>query len=452
MAGLGSKTVLIFDYGQFVELAITLSKSFGRTLYYAPWIAGGNPTSRMLRIGQGFEGVERVEEIWPHIDDVDLFVFPDVYEAGLQEYLVGLGKRVWGCRSGAELELDRPASKELSKKLGIDIAPYTVVEGFDALRKHLKTHKDVFVKISGTRGDMETFHSPDYAATEQRLDELEHNLGAHKKIMEFVVEDAINDAVEIGYDGYTVDGRFPQMALAGVEAKCKAYVGRTMRYRELPKDVRSINDKLAPALQKYGYRGFLSTEIRCNDDGAYLIDPCARCGTPPNEVYQVMIKNLAEILWEGAQGVMLEPEYAAKCGAMVLLQSEWGEDNWQHVSFPESIRAYVKLHNATVIDGEYYVVPHMDRRAQIGAVIGMGDTADAAIKQCKERAEQVEGYTIEKPVAALDEAREQLDEILGPEKKVTRLERQAEELRRAGKISDRQYERMVERVTAGVET
>jgi hypothetical protein len=444
MAGLGSKTVMVVDYGQFCELAVTLSKSFGRTLYYAPWIAGGNPTSKMLRIGEGFEGVERVDEIWPHIDDVDLFVFPDVYEAGLQEYLVGLGKRVWGCRGGAELELDRPASKELSKSLGIDIAPYTVIEGFDALRKHLKTHKDVWVKISHFRGDMETWSSPDYAASEQRLDELEHGLGAHKKIMEFVVEAAINDAVEIGYDGYTVDGKFPQMALAGVEAKCKAYVGRTMRYRDLPKQVRAVNDKLAPALKKYGYRGFLSTEIRCTDDGAYLIDPCSRMGSPPGELYQVMIKNLAQILWEGADGIVLEPEYAAKCGAMVLLQSEWAEENWQHVSLPESIRDYVKLHNATVIEGEYYVVPHADRRQQIGAVIGMGDTVQAAIEQCKERAEQVEGYTIEKPIASLDEAREQLDEILGPEKKASKLERQAEELRRNGKISDRQYEKMIQ--------
>jgi phosphoribosylamine-glycine ligase len=444
MAPLKTKTVLIHDYGQFVELAVTLSKSFGRTLYYVPWIAGGNPTSRMLRVGEGFEGVERVEELWPHIDDVDLFVFPDVYEAGLQKYLAGLGKRVWGCRGGAELELDRPASKEISKKLGVDIAPYTVITGFDGLRKHLKTHDDVFVKVSGTRGDMETFHSPDYDASEQRLDGLEHELGAHKKIMEFVVEDAINDAVEIGYDGFTIDGKFPQMALAGVEAKCKAYVGRTMRYRELPKQVRSVNDKLAPALKRYGYRGFLSTELRCNDVGAYLIDPCCRAGTPPNELTQVMIKNLAEIVWEGADGIVVEPEYRAKCGAMVLLQSEWVADNWQHVSFPDSVRDSVKLHNATIIGGEYYVVPHMDRRAQIGAVIGMGDTEDAAIEACKRNAEQVEGYTIEKPVAALDEAREQLDEILGPEKVASKLERQAEELRRAGKISDRQYEKMIE--------
>ena len=438
-----TKCCLIVDYGQFVELAVTLSKDFGRTLYFAPWVGGGCPTSRILRIGQGIEGVERVDEIWPYLDDVDLVVFPDVYEPGLQEFLVSRGKRVWGCRSGAELELDRVRSKEISKTLGIDIAPYKVITGFDALRAHLKKNDDQFVKISVTRGDMETFHSPNYEASEQRLDELEHNLGAKKKVMEFIVEQGIAPAVEVGYDGYTVDGRFPKGALIGVETKCQAYFGRTMRYGELPEKVRSVNEKLSPALKRYGMRGFLSTEIRCKDDKAYLIDPCMRCGSPPSELYGMLIENLGEILWEGADGIMVEPEYRAKYGAMVLLNSGWAMDNWQHVSFPESIRENVKLHNMTVIDGEYYVIPHLDGRSQIGAVVATGDSADEAIEECKRLAELVEGHEIVKPVDALDEAREQLEKIV-PDKPDSPMRRKADAARKAGKISDKQYDRMLE--------
>jgi hypothetical protein len=444
MANLQAKTVLIYDYGQFIELAVTLSKSFGRTLYFAPWLAGGNPTSNMLRVGQGIEGIERVTEIWPYVDDVDLFVFPDVYEAGLQEYLVSKGKRVWGCRGGAELELDRVASKEQSKKLGIDIGPYKQIIGLDALRKHLKANKDQWVKISRTRGDMETFHSPSYDASEQLLDKLADSLGAKKKTMEFIVEEGIPDAVEVGYDGYTIDGQFAKAALVGVEVKCKAYLGRTMRYAQLPEKVRSVNEKLAPALKRYGYRGFLSTEIRCKGDKAYLIDPCARCGSPPSEMYQALIENLAEVLWEGADGIVIEPEYSARYGAMVLLTSEWAMGNWQHVSFPPEIRDKVKLHFSTVIDGEHYVIPHIDRRTQIGAVVGIGDTEEEAIADCEKTAEQVEGHQIEKPVEALDEAREQLEKILGPDKAPSKTERRATELMRRGEISGKQFDRMVE--------
>src|SRR5262245_27379488 len=127
-----NKTALVYDNGLFVELAITLRKEFGRVLYFAPWVTGF-PKSNSLMVGQGIKGIERVSLIWPHVDDVDLFVFPDVYEGALQQYLVDQGTRVWGCRMGEELELDRAASKEHCAALGIDIGPYKVISGLDAL-------------------------------------------------------------------------------------------------------------------------------------------------------------------------------------------------------------------------------------------------------------------------------------------------------------------------------
>lgn len=449
MANLKSKTVLVYDYGQFVELAVTLSKSFGRTLYFAPWVMGGAPTSKILRIGEGIAGIERVDEIWPHLDDIDLVVFPDAYEPGLQEYLQGRGKRVWGARSGSELELDRVKSKQLSKTLRIDIAPYKVVTGIEALRSHLKANDDQWVKISNTRGDMETFHAKSYAASEQRLDELEHNLGAEKSVMEFVVEAGIDPAVEVGYDGYTVDGGFPDNSLVGVETKGKAYFGRTMAYRSLPKQVRSVNEKLAPALEAYGYRGFISTEIRCKGDKAYLIDPCCRCGTPPSELYQVMIENLGDVLYDGAGGDLVEPDYREQYGAMVMLSSEWAMTNWQHVRFPDNVRENVKLHNMRMIDGQYYVIPHIDGRSQIGAVVATGNTADAAIAECKRIADLVEGEGIEKQTDALDQAREQLDKIVEdaePSRPSRRARTKADVMLKRGDISEKQYQRMIAEV------
>lgn len=446
MTDLRKKTVLVYDYGQFVELAVTLTKDFGRVLYFAPWVHGGCPTSKLLRIGDGIESVERVDEPWPHLDDVDLVVFPDVQEPGLQQYLVDHGKRVWGCRGGAELELDRVASKQIAEKLGVAVPPYTVVTGIEALAAHLQKHKDQWVKIDGTRGDMETFHAPTFDEVEEQLDELAHKLGPKKRLMRFVCEDGINDAIEAGYDGYTIDGAFPNAALVGVETKCKAYVGRTLRYAQLPQAVREVNDKLSPALKRYGYRGFLSTEIRVTKNEAYLIDPCCRCGSPPSELYQVMIENLGEVLWEGAAGIVVEPEFRAKHGAMVLLNSEWAAlDNWQHVAFPDKYRQNVKLHNLTVIAGEHYVIPFVDKRAQIGAVVATGDTADEAIAQCERIADEVKGHMIEKPVAALQESKKALQKLIGADKPASKLEREAGELLAAGRISPKQYDRMIAR-------
>jgi hypothetical protein len=436
---------LVWDNGIFTEIAVTLAKSFGRVLYYVPWTSG-MPKSNALMIGEGLEGIERVISPWPFFDDIDLWVFPDVYEGELQEWLASQGKRVWGCRMGADLELDRPKSKEESKKLGIDIGPYKVITGLDALRKHLKANDDQWVKISGTRGDMETFGAKTYEKVEPRLDELEHNLGALKKVMTFTVEEGINDAVETGYDGYCIDGRFPKGAMTGVEVKDEAYLMKTIRWNELPDQVRSVNEKLAPALKRYGYRGFISTEVRCTKDGkAYLIDPCCRAGSPPNELYQVMMDNMAEAIWYGAEGIVIEPEFRAKWGAEVLLISEWADQNWMHVSFPDKIRENVKLRNFCRIEDQYYVIPQWTGSAEIGAVVALGDTPDQAIENCKKIAEQVEGHLLDKPVDALDIAREQLDQVLGEDKPKSKVQRQAkgEAARAKGKISDKQFDKIM---------
>src|SRR5215831_9530304 len=438
------KTALIYDHGLFVDaVAVPLVKDFGRVLITVPW-QNGYPRSNAPTIGTGIEGIERVLNPWDYYDEIDLWVFPDVYEGDLQQFLVNQGKRVWGCKAGEALEIDRVGSKEHSKELGIDIGNYTVVTGLDALREHLKTHDDQYVKVSAFRGDTETFHAPNYKHAETQLDELEHNLGAKKKIMEFICEDAINDAIEVGYDGYNIDGKFPQNAILGVEVKDKAYVGKTMRYERLPGVVKEVNSKIAPTLKLVGYRGFISLELRCKGDKGYLIDPCCRMGSPPGELYGLWIANLAEILYEGAGGIVIEPEYTAKYGAMCLLLSDWADNNWQQVEIPERYRDNVKLRNHCIIKGEDYVVPQWTGMPEIGAVVAVADSAKAAMDQVMAIAEEVHGHSIEKPVDALEQADEDLKQIIGAEPAPpSKLQRDAEALKAKGRISQKAYEKMV---------
>jgi predicted RNase H-like HicB family nuclease len=445
MASHRDRTVLVYDHGLYLELAIRLSRDFGRVLYYSPW-ESSYPKSNSRRVGEGIEGIERVSSPWAHYDEIDLWVFPDTCEGYLQEYLANRGCRVWGSRRGEQLELDREESKKLCAAAGIDIGPYKVVTGLDALRKHLKKNADQWVKISCTRGDMETFHAKTYALAEPRLDELEHNLGAKKKVMEFIVEEAIEPAIETGYDGYCIDGRFPKGAMTGVEAKDEAYVMKATTYRELNPLVRGVNDKLRPLLKGFGYRGFISTEIRCTPEGkAYLIDPCARCGSPPNELQQIMIDNLADIMWEGSEGILVEPEFSATFGAQLLLLSDWADQNWEQVKFPSTVRDNIKFYNMTIIEGNYYVIPQKVGMPHFGAVVATGDTLDEAIEECKRIAEMIEGHLIDKPVEALDGARNNFNQIMGEQKPKSKMERKADGLRASGHISDKQYEKMIER-------
>jgi hypothetical protein len=444
MTDFRKKTVLVYDSGIFVEFARRLAEDFGRVMYFCEW-RSGYPTSRGLLVGSGDDTFERIDDPWEYIerDEIDLYVFPDCYDYGIQSYLASIGKRVWGCRRGAELELDRPKQKDILKKAGVNVGPYKSIIGLDALRAYLKTHEDAWIKINATRGDMETFHAPTYAKIEPRLDELEHTLGAKKKIMQFIVEKGVPDAIEAGYDGFCIDGKFPKVGIAGIEVKDKGYVGRTIRYADLPEQVKEVNDALKPHFKGYQYRGFWSTEVRVKDGKGYPIDMTARAGSPPSELYQNMITNLAEVIWCGAEGLLIEPEYCDTWGAEVLLHSDWADKNWAHITFPPELRRNIKLRNYTVIEGEHYIVPQLCGMPEIGAVVATGKTAEAAIEEAKRIAGLVEGYYIEAPTEAMDEAIEDLREILGEDRPETKEQKKARELHKAGKISDKQLDKML---------
>jgi len=405
-------SICIVDNGLFTHMAEAMTEYFGVVYYYVPWEFTFPRMSRML-LGDGIPGVSRIDSFWPYLGEIDLFVFPDVNFAPLQLHLRSLDKRIWGSGGGEQLELDRAASKRHLKSLGIDIGPYTVVTGITALRKHLGKHPDQYVKISRYRGDMESFHAVSLPLIEPLLDELEYRFGARKETVEFICEDAISDAVEIGFDGWTIDGQFTENCTRGVEVKDLAFIMRSGSYADMPKQLRDINTKLAPTFERFGYRGFFSSEARITRDGkAYVIDPCCRLPSPPSQLYWSMIKNWADILWEGADGAIVEPDLAAPWGALAILTSDHATKNWQPIAFPKELRDSIRITNLSMLDGRYYFVPQDGyEMAEIGAVVGLGDTMEDAIKAVGEVADKVEGYAIHTNLSALDEAQSELDKL-----------------------------------------
>lgn len=407
-----TKSVLVYDLGLFCGLAETLTSEFGKVYYHSPGIEAAFPKSNWTMIGRGIPGVTRVESIWDVLDDVDLFVFTDVGSGPLQCHLREIGKRVWGAGMAEELELDRAASKKHLEKLGIPIGEWAKVRGVDALRGYLSRRKNQWVKVSRFRGDMESFHAASAKTVASKLDELDHNLGAKSDLQEFIVEKHIGNAVEIAYDGFTVDGEYPKKALFGAEIKDKGYVGTWLDYDKLPSQIQETNALIAPTLKKYECRSFFGMEMRVDKAGKpWVIDPLCRLGSPPGELCQVMYKNLAEIFWEGAGGKVVTPEFAAKWGAELLIHSSWAEQHWQPITFPKDIEKYVKLRNMTIIDGERYVVPQTVGLPEVGAVTGIGATMEEAIAQVKEHAEQIDGYLVEIFEDSIDKAKGEFDKM-----------------------------------------
>jgi hypothetical protein len=410
---LSQKVALIIDNGLFVEIGKTLSVSFKKVYYWMPWVSGF-PKSNQYIVGNGIEGIERIQYIWDYIDKIDIFIFPDVYFGDLQLYLVSIGKLVWGGRKGEEMELYRDKMKEYMQSLGLYVTPYEVITGLDDLREYLKKHDNVWVKQNITRGDFESFHSINYENIEPLLDELEHNLGAVKFIKQFIVEEAYDNAVEAGVDMYTIDGQYPNKTLAGIEVKDLGYIGKVVNCDMLSDKITDYNDKISEAFKGYGYRGFFSTEIRISKDKPpYMVDKCSRAGSPPSELYQLMYKNLAEIIWYGAKGILLDPITEKKFGVEALIHSAWADKNWQAISFPKKYRDNVKLRNACVINGKYYCVPQTVGLSEIGAIVVEDDTLQGAIDKAIQIAEQVKGYYIDIKTDSFNEA---LDEFKKLEK------------------------------------
>lgn len=413
MTDLSDKTVLVACHALFISHAQRLARDFGRVLLYCPWETPTNPTMHVGMVGTGLEGVERVESIFgPHIEDVDLFYFPDVGFADVALYLESQGKRVWGGRRGEELENFRDLAKEEMERLGLPVQPWKKLVGMDALRGHLKGHQDQYVKLNRWRGHFESFKADSYDMAEAKLNQIEHEMGPFSKVAEFMCEDEIPDAVEVGIDTFCIDGEFPSHTIVGIEVKDLGYVGQFVPWDSIPDPVRRWHEAMGPTLKKYGYRGWLSNEVRIGKDlEPYMIDATCRAPSPPSELFQEQYANFSEIIWEGSDGVMDEPEAAAEWGAQVILSSGWLDENFLPVEFDPKFSEQIKFYNPVVIEGRHYIVPQPDKMEEFGSVIGLGKSLEAAVDSLKRAADTVKAYNLHVPDGSIDKAMEQIREL-----------------------------------------
>ena len=409
---LKDKCVCVICSPLFISLAERLSRDFGRTLLHVPY-SGTFPTLNQGMVGTGIPDVEKVESVFgDHFEDVDLFVFPDIMHSALQVQLELMGKRVWGARLGEELEQHRELCKRIMEKEGLPVAPWKTLIGMTALRAHLEKHKNQHVKINKWRGLTETFFAPSAGAVSAKLNDLQNELGAFEETCLFIVEDDLPDKVEVGTDVYCIDGDYPTKTLIGIEVKDLGYCAEFVEWAKIPEPLRRWNEVMAPYFEGYGYRGFLSCEIRVGKDHVpYQIDACCRAGSPPSELYQEFYVNLAEILWEGAGGKLVDPEPIAKFGAQIVLKSTWANGHLQPIKYLEEYANNVKLFDYVIIEGRRFVLPLEKDVTEIGAVVGWGDTMEEAIAMVQEVGESIEGFGIKFAIGPVEKALEQMQDM-----------------------------------------
>jgi hypothetical protein len=305
--------------------------------------------------------------------------------------------------------------KDILKALDLPVGKYTHIKGIANLRAFLKANDGqvFYVKCDKVRGTFETFRVDSYKDVEPKLDEVEYNIGAFKHILEFTIEEELPDRVEVGTDCWVItddngQAHYPEHTISGIEIKDVGFASIFKKYADIPEVVTRFNERMKPVFAAYNWRGFMSTEVRIGKDmKPYMIDLCARAPSPPNELYQEQYSNLADCIWAGANGIVIEPEATAKYGAEIMLHSSWADNGWQPVSFPEELRDRVKLRNATCIDGVCHAIPQACGLPEVGAVIGLGDTLKEALDDAVANAEQVTGYYLEAKMGAIDDIKEQ---------------------------------------------
>lgn len=382
----------VVDYGTFICLADKLGETYKKVYYYTPTSKEFYCISDLMK-ATGLENVERIEDIFaPEImDEIDLFIFPDIGYEGLQKHLRSIGKAVWGSMGADELETLRTHFIDTLKNLNLPIIHTEIVEGLSELREHLKDVKNKWVKINKYRGNMETWHHIDYDHSGPELDRLAAEFGGLQESVTFVVQDYIKTDVEIGYDGWCVDGKFPTSSFQGYEKKNELYLGSLLSVDKFPKEVKLVNEALAPLLKEFQYRNFIATEIRVKDGVPYFIDPTMRMPGQTGEQLLETCSNLAEVIWNGANGEVIEPEFAYKFATSATIHYTAGGE-WGMLRVPKKIKKWVKPVHFCIIDQAYHFPPksHED----MGVIIGTGNTIEEAIEKIKEVAESLKSEPV----------------------------------------------------------
>lgn len=391
---LKSSSCLVYDNGIFLPLAQRLGRDFGKVYYYTPW-KSGTPTSDKAYIGRNMPGVERVHDFWKYVEKADMVAFFDIYDSDIQDKLRKEGKPVFGSGDAEDLELDRWKFIQKVHEVGLPI-PYSVkLKGMENIKKYLQDPKikDKYIKFNVYRGDSETEHWIDWETNKIWLDDLGSRLGSRQDELEVVICDAIEAVAEFGYDGWCLDGAYPEKCAYGIEEKNALYIGKVSTYEALPIPLKTVNDKFAPVLKGLHYKGGFSTEVRTiKDKKPYFIDPTHREGFPPS-CSKAELFNLPEIVWEIAHGRMPVVKETAKYVCEVLIKSPFLLKREVAVSFPKEIEQWVKLINAHYLNGEYHCMPMTDNET-LGSVVALGNSVDEVEALCLERIKQIKAFKL----------------------------------------------------------
>lgn len=392
-------TACVCDYGTFISVAEKLAETCTKVYFHSPYEVEYQAARTCLR-GFGLDKVERLDEFLDPVvlKTIDLFVFPDIGFGGIMRHLRDdLGKAVWGHMGANDIELYRDMFLEVLKDVGLPIIHSERIVGLTKLAEYLTKNENKWVKINRFRGNMETWHHSDYAHSQRMLDSLAVTFGGAKENVVFVVQDDIKSELEIGYDGWSIDGQFPSHSFQGYEKKNELYLGSVLANEDLPEEILTVNEAMGPVLKEYGYRGWWATEIRVNGE-PYFIDPTPRMPGQTGEHQLETITNFADVIWQGANGNLIKPEFEWKFAAEATLHWDLKSkdpsiiDQWKTFDVPKGVERWLKPYHYCKLNGVYNCVG--ENTDEIGVMIGVGNSTQEAIDHLRANLKAIKGIPV----------------------------------------------------------
>ncbi len=130
----------------------------------------------------------------------------------------------------------------------------------------------------------------------------------------------------------------------------------------------------------------------------FFTDFTGRLPNPPYQLHLDLIKNLGEIMYYGAQGEMIEPEFADNYGVVAIFKSPTAEQFNLPIKVPDKFKKSIKVMNLAIESGEY-VALNINKIDECGAVTGIGKTIWEARDNCEKIAQEVkaDGLVIDVP-------------------------------------------------------
>lgn len=395
--------IAVIDNGLYTAQAEALNDN-GRNevVFCKPW-AKPFPTIEDWAVGHGYGALKKEIYFFDHILDSDLIVNFDVSNNDLIHYLrqVHPEKAIYGAGMGERLEHDRVAFKKWLEHFGLPVGPYKVIVGLDSLKNYLKKNPNKFVKTNIFRNDMESFFFGKWDDDKYLLDEKAVTLGMLADTYTFVVEEPIDCACELGYDGFFSNGKYIPFAW-GIEIEKNLYIGKVIsEIDEMPECMTNTLDTFQGLLTKMDYRGALSTEERLiSQKESYFIDFCARIPAPLGQIYPVAIKNWPELVYKIGKKESVEVECDFPYVGGFAISAEHAADHNLKLIVDKKNLDSVRFQTISQNKDGYFAVKG---NTAVVVLVAGGNSPKEVMDRIKEAKDYVDAYSLEKdPIDGID--------------------------------------------------